>query len=121
LDDGGRASEQARSQLREVEGQDPAQIDVLVSDWRDTLQHLVRILARDLVDSELQPVRVPGHDNVGEQGQGSGDRAELLHRAPMLSGDYAVVDGALEAVNGFALVEEVEDCEAEQRIAEVVA
>ena len=59
--------------------------------------------------ASLEPVRVPGHDDVREQGQGSGDRAELLHRAPMLSGDHAVVDGTLEAVNGFALVEQIED------------
>jgi hypothetical protein len=67
LDDGGRAPEQARSKLREVEGQDPAQIDVIVPDWHDTLRHLVRILARHLVGGELQPVRVPGDDNVGQK------------------------------------------------------
>jgi hypothetical protein len=65
LDDGGRAPEQARPKLREVEGQDPAQIDVLVPDWRDTLEHLVRILARHLVDGELQPVRVDSRVNSG--------------------------------------------------------
>jgi hypothetical protein len=52
-------------------------------------------------------VRVPGHDDLSEQGQSSGDRAEFLHRAPVLGGDHAVVDGALEAVDRLALVEEV--------------
>ena len=66
-------------------------------------------------------MRVPGHDDVGEQGQGSRDRAEFLHRAPVLCGDHAVVDGALEAVHGLALVQEVEDFRPEHRIAKVIA
>ena len=66
-------------------------------------------------------MRVPGHDDIGEEGQGSGDRAEFLHRAPVLGGDYTVVDAALQAVERFALVEQVEDFVAEQRSAEVVA
>jgi hypothetical protein len=39
----------------------------------------------------------------------------------MLGGDHAVVDGALEAVDGLTLVEEVEDYRPEYRIAEVIA
>jgi hypothetical protein len=46
LDGGWRAPEKARSKQREIEGQDAAEIDVLVSDRRDALQHLVRILTR---------------------------------------------------------------------------
>ena len=102
-------SEQARSKLRKIEGQNATQIDVLVPDRRDVAQHLVRIRAQHQVDGELDPVRVPGQDNVGEQGEGSGDGAELLHRARVLGGDHAVVDGALEAVDGLALIEQVED------------
>ena len=44
------------------------QIDVLVPDRREAAQHLVGILARNPVDGDLEPVRVPGHDDVGEQG-----------------------------------------------------
>ena len=59
------APEQARPKLGKIEGHDAAQIDVLVPDWRDTLEHLVRILARHLVDGELQPVRVDSRVNSG--------------------------------------------------------
>ena len=74
MDVGGLASKQARPKPSEIEGQDAAQIDVLVPNRRDTAQHLVGILTRNPVDGDLEPVRVPGHDDVGEQGQGSGDR-----------------------------------------------
>jgi len=39
----------------------------------------------------------------------------------VLCGDHAVVDGALEAVHGLALVQEVEDFRPEHRIAKVIA
>ena len=81
MDGGWRAPEQVRPKLGKIEGQDAAQIDVLVPNRRDTAQHLVGILTRNPVDGDLEPVRVPGHDDVGEQGPGSGDRAELFHRA----------------------------------------
>ena len=53
--------------------------------------------------------------------QGARDRAEFLRRAPMLCGDHAVVDGALQAVHRLALVEQIEDLQAEHRVAEIVA
>src|SRR5437660_11566716 len=40
------------------------------------------LITRNPVDGDLEPVRVPGHDDVGEQGQGSRDPAYLLYRAP---------------------------------------
>ncbi len=52
-DGSGRMTEQARPEPREIEGEDAAEIDVLVADRRDALQNLVRIRARRLVDGEL--------------------------------------------------------------------
>jgi hypothetical protein len=46
LDGGWRAPEQTRPKLRKIEGQDAAQIDVLVPDRREATQHLVRIAGR---------------------------------------------------------------------------
>ena len=40
---------------------------------------------------------------------------------PVLCGDHAVVDGALKAVDGLPLVEEVEDYRPEHWIAKIIA
>ena len=83
--------------------------------------HLVGMIAGRGVDHRLDAMRVPGHDDVRQQAQGARDRAEFLHRAPMLCGDHAVMDGALQAVDRLALVEQIEDLQAEHRVGEVVA
>ena len=105
----------------EIEGQDAAQIDVLVSDRRDPAQNVVGIVGQGLVEHCLEPVCIPRHNDVGEQGQGARDGAELLGGAAAFGGDRTVVDGALKAMDGFALVEKIEDLRSEHRVAEVIA
>jgi hypothetical protein len=97
-----------------IEGQNAAHVDVLVADRREPPRHLVGMIAWRRVDHCLDAVRIPRHDDVRQQGQGARDGAELFHCPPVLCGDHAVVDGALQAVHRLALVEEIEDSQAKQ-------
>ena len=60
------------------------------------------------VDRRLEVMGVPGHDDVREQRECPRYGAELLRRAAVLRGDHPVVDRPLEAVDGLALIEQIE-------------
>src|SRR4051812_33072040 len=94
---------------------------MLVSDRRAPAQHLVGMVVRRLVDHSLEATSVPGHDDVRKQGQGSRDGAKLLCRAAVFRGDHPVMDGALQAMNRLALIEQIEHFRAEYWVAEIVA
>jgi hypothetical protein len=66
-------------------------------------------------------VGVPGHDDDGEERQGTGDGGELLDGWAALGADRALLDSPQQAVHGLALVQQVEDLAAEARVAEIVA
>jgi len=114
-------AKQARSVAGEIERQDAAHVDVLVPDRRKPAHDRVGIIAWGLVDHRLEAMGVPCHDNVRQQGQGARDGTEFFHCAPMLCGDHAVVDGALQAVHCLALVEQIEDLQTKRGVAEIVA
>lgn len=59
---------------REVEGEDAVEVDVLVPDRRDVPHQIIGQVDQTLIGDLLDPQGVPGHDDVGEQGQGAGDR-----------------------------------------------
>ena len=61
------------------------------------------------------------HDDVRKQRERPRDGAELPRCATVLRGDPSVVDRPLKAVNGLALVEQVENVPAENRVAEEIA
>ena len=94
---------------------------MLVPDRCETAQHIVGMVAWGQLDRRLEAMGIPGHDDVREQGEGPRDGAELLGRAAVFRRDHAVMDGALQAVDGLALVEQIEDFRPEYRVAEVIA
>jgi hypothetical protein len=49
----------------EIEGEDPAHVDVGMRDWGDLTQEFVGKLIRHLPRHDLHVLRVPGHDGVG--------------------------------------------------------
>ena len=105
----------------EIERQDAAHVDVVVSDWRKPAEHVVGMVARCQVDCRLEVVGVPRHDDIREQGEGTRDGAELFRRAAVFRRDHAVMDGALKAVDRLALIEQIEDFRPEHLVAEVIA
>jgi hypothetical protein len=97
----------------DVEGENPAHVDVGVGDRSSPPQNVGREQFRRLARHRLNTLRVPCHHDVRQQRQGSRDRGELLGRAAALRADAAIVDGALKAVHGLTLIEQVEDPRAE--------
>ena len=97
----------------EVEGEDPAHIDVLMHRRRNAGDQLVGVVGERVADDRLHFVDVPGHDDVGEKRQGTGDGRELLDGSAALGADRALLDCPLQAVHGLALLQQVEDLAAE--------
>ncbi len=95
--------------MPQIKSHHPSQIDVPVPDRRDVREDVVGKGPRVPIRRPLNAVCVPGHHDIGQKGQGARYRVELLGCPPALGGDGAIVDGALEAVNGLALVEKIQD------------
>jgi len=93
----------------QFEREGPAHIDMSMGDWRDLSQELVRKLLRRLPREGLHLLGIPGHDDVGQQRQRTGNRGQLLARAAAPGADAAGVDGPFQAVHRLTLIEQVED------------
>lgn len=82
---------------------------------------IVRKLVRILISKALDALCVPRHDNVGQQRQGAGDGLHLLDRPAVPGADGSRLNGSLQAVNRFTLVEQVENAVAEFPVAKIIA
>jgi hypothetical protein len=107
--------------VTQLKRHDTAQVDVPMPDRRDVGEDIIGKGAWIPFRCPLNVVRVPGHHDIRQQGQGPRDRFELLSCSPALRGNGAVVDGSLEAVHGLALVEKIQYLVSELAVAEVVA
>src|SRR5262249_50677011 len=105
----------------EVKGEDPAHIDVLMHRRRNAGNQLVGVVGERVADDRLHFLGVPGHDDVGEERQGTGNGGELLDGSAALGADRALLHCPPQAVHGLALVQQVEDLAAEAWVAEIVA
>jgi len=88
-----------------------------VPDRCDVAQDLLRKGALVAVRGLLDPMSVPSHHDVRQQGQRARYRFQLLRRPPPFGGNGAVVNGALQAVHSLALIEQIQDLVSELEIA----
>src|SRR5271167_1113257 len=88
----------------EGEGDDPSHIDMGVGDRGELGDDVVRERVRILIQKALYALCIPSHDNVGQQGQGSGDGLHLLGRPAVPGADGSGLNGSLQAVNRFTLL-----------------
>jgi hypothetical protein len=65
------------------------------------------------IEDLLDPGGVPGHDDVGEQAQGIGNRLHLVEVFGLMTSDATRVDRALEGVDRFAPVEHAQQGKSE--------
>jgi len=86
----------------EVEGKDPAHIDVLMHRRRNAGDQLIGVVGEQVADDRLHFGRVPGHDDVGEERQGTGDGGELFDGSAALGADRALLDCPLQAAHRLA-------------------
>ena len=84
-----------------------------VGDRGEPGDDVVREPVRILIPKALYALCIPSHDNVGQQSQGSGDGLHLLGRPAVPGADGSGLNGSLQAVNRFTLVEQVENAIAE--------
>ena len=105
----------------EVEGKDPAHIVVLMHRRRNAGDQLIGVVGEQVADDRLHFGRVPGHDDVGEERQGTGDGGELFDGSAALGADRALLDCPLQAAHRLALVQQVKDLAAEAWVTEIVA
>ncbi len=71
-----RATKDTFAISSDAKGKYTSEIDVLKSDGRDVPQHFgidhFRILLLPILEDAVQMVGIPGHGDIGEQGQGPG-------------------------------------------------
>jgi hypothetical protein len=84
-----------------------------VGDRGEPGDDIVREPVRILIPKALYALCIPSHNNVGQQSQGSGDGLHLLCRPAVPGADGSGLNGSLQAVNRFTLVEQVENAIAE--------
>ena len=97
----------------QFEREGPTHIDMSMGDRRDLAQELVRKQLWRLPREGLHLLGIPGHHDIGQQRQRTGNRGQLLARAAAPGTDAAGVNGPLQAVHRLTLIEQVEDFGAE--------
>ncbi len=80
----------------------------------------VRKLIWISLSTALDVMRIPGHDNVRQQGQRSGYGLHLFSEAAVLGADGAGMNGSLQAVHRLALVQQIEDTVAEFAVPKII-
>ena len=95
------------------EREGPTHIDMSMGDRRDLSQELIWKLLWRLPREGLHLLGIPGHHDIGQQRQRTGNRGQLLGRAAAPGADAAGVDGPFQAVHRLTLIEQVEDFGAE--------
>ena len=91
----------------DVKGENTTHVDMGVTDRRDLPEHVVGKGLGCLSYDGLNVLRIPRHYDIGDQGEGSGNRPQLLRRAATLGTDGAMMDGTFEAVHGLALIQQI--------------
>jgi hypothetical protein len=81
---GGRF-DQAMPQRAETEIERAAHLDVSERDGRDARQRRRTARAAASISEALHSRRVPGHNDIGQQGRRAGDRRQILARRPCLA------------------------------------
>ena len=79
------------------------EVDMRVGDRCDVLDMVLRSVPIWAFGDPFVLMRVPGDDDVCEQGKRAGDRCHLLARPASTWRDRARVDSALQRVHGFDL------------------